>query len=735
MNINRQIEPSFPMRLNSHALLAPESFPLLPVDEPLSQLPEAFSLYWHVLLKRSSTILGIALSLAAIVAVFSYFMTPVYRATTRLEIEPETPLLQSQNDYQRVDADDGFIQTQIQILKGETLAWQTIQQLGLASKLIPSPQLLTKEEIEQHKLELIQAFQNHVYVELLPKTRMLSVSFESSDPQLSAQVANALANAYLDYNFRQKYDAIRRSGWMDQQVADLKNEVEKSQQALVTYERAHNIATTADKQTVEDQMLADVSRDLAASQSDLFQKQSLYQQVLANRGQMASLVHDDLLQKLEETLADLKQQYTQAKSQYGPNFPKAVRLQLEIDESQAQIEHEQNRMIDRIRNDYNAAHDRELLASAAVAHQKQEVETLHQALVQDNILQHEFETNQHLYQSMLERLKDATVSATLRSANIHLVDGALPPRLAIRPRKTFYTMSALSAGIILGIVVAFARDKLDSSIKNTEDAEALMVSPALGAIPIGRTSKFGQRRLAKKRNLDPFALTLLKKPNSPIAEAFRALATAVSLPPNPPKTLLITSSQNGEGKTVTALNLAQALSERKGPVLVMDCDLRKGGIARALGLPNDKGVSSVLSGEHQVSEALQPYDSRKNLWVLPSGPVSLYPSESLASQKMASLLEQMTARFVTVIIDSPPVLAVTDATILSLLADRVLLVAASGGTSRSGLVRARKILVNAGARILGLVVNKLDPRFQSYQNYGYRYYAGQNYSGPRAKAS
>ena len=715
-------------------MLAAESLPLLPLEEPWSE-PQDLSVYWHVLLKRRWTILVIAFSLTAIVSVVCSCMTPVYRAATRLEIEPETPLLQSLNDYQRVDADDGFMQTQIQILKGETLAWQTIQQLGLAPKLISVPaELLTKERIEKRKLELIQAFQNNVNVELLPKTRMLSVGFENSDPQLSAQVANALANTYLDYNFRQKYEAIRRSGWMEQQVAELKNDVQKSQQALVTYERAHNIATTADKQNVEEQMLADVSRDLAAAQSDRFQKESLYGQVLANRGKMASLVHDDLLQKLEETQADLKQQYTQAVSQYGPNFPKAVRLQLEITEGQGQIEHEQYRMIDRMRNDYNAAHDREKLASAAVAHQKGEVETLHQALVQDNILQHEFESNQQLYQSMLQRMKDATISATLRSTNIHLVDVALPPSRPIRPRKMSYTMSALSAGIILGIVGAFTRDKLDSSFKNAEEAEALMVSPALGAIPIERRLRFGRRTLARKRKHDPLALTMFKRPNSAVSEAFRALGTAVSLPPNPPKTLLITSSQNGEGKTVTALNLAQALAQRQGPVLVMDCDLRKGGIARALGLPNDKGVSSILSGEHQVLEALLPFDARNNLWVLPSGPVPLYPSESLASQKMVALLEQLKTRFVTVIIDSPPVLAVTDATILAILADRVLLVAASGGTSRAGLIRTRKILANAGARILGLVVNKLDPRFQSYQNYGYRYSANPNYSRHSKKA-
>jgi succinoglycan biosynthesis transport protein ExoP len=219
------------------------------------------------------------------------------------------------------------------------------------------------------------------------------------------------------------------------------------------------------------------------------------------------------------------------------------------------------------------------------------------------------------------------------------------------------------------------------------------------------------------------ALTVSKRPSSALSEAFRALGTAVMAPSDPPKTLLVTSANNGEGKTVTTLNLGQALARRKGPVLIMDCDLRRGGIAQNLGLPNDKGVSTVLSGEHDISDALQQYASQPNLWVLTCGPVPLYPAELLASSQMSQLLKTLCIRFVCVIIDSPPVLAVTDATILSTLTDGVLLVAACGSTPRAGLLRTRRILANAGARVLGLTVNKLDRRFQAYYDYKYTYTA------------
>jgi polysaccharide biosynthesis transport protein len=725
MSDGQHTEPSREAVLYSRLAAAREPLMLPTLEEGVwgSERNLPLAAYWYVLLKHRWTIFSVAFVLTAVVAIVSFVMTPIYKATAHLEIEPETP--GSANElYQKADADDIFLQTQIQVLKSENLAWQTIGQLGLAAKLGVIPrEKLTKEEIDKHKVQLIDAFENNLKIELLSKTRMLSVGFEGPEPQLAAQVATGLVNNYLDYNFRQKYEAIRRSGWMEQQLDELKANVEKSQQAVVTYEQQNQIVNSGEKQNVLEQMLGDLSRNLTNATSDRIEKESLYRQVLANRNQMASLVHDDLLEKLEEKLADLKEQHTQTVAQYGPNFPNAKRLQLQVDEAQAQIEREQSRVLDRMNRDFNAAHNRERLAETAVVHQKDDVGRLNQLLVRDNILRHEFDTNQQLYESLLQRLKDATVSAGLRSTNIHLVDSALPPRLPVRPRKLLNIAIAFWAGMILGVMVAFAQEALDSSIKTAEEAEALIVTPALGIIPFERISGFLQRAISKKSGADQLALTLTKRPNCSMSEAFRALGTAVCMPSNSTKTLLITSAQNGEGKTTTALNLAQALAQRKGPVLIMDCDLRKGGVAQALGIRNHTGLSNVLSGELDVSQVAQQYAPQPNLWVLTSGPVPFNPVRLLASQNMATLLDRLAESFEYVIIDSPPVLAVTDAAILSCLVDGVLLVAASGSTERGGLVRTRRILVGAGARILGIAVNKLDPRSPGYGNYAYSKYA------------
>ena len=227
---------------------------------------------------------------------------------------------------------------------------------------------------------------------------------------------------------------------------------------------------------------------MISARSERIRQESLYRQVLANRAHLASLVHDDLLEKLEEKSAELKQQYTQTVAQYGPNFPNAKRLQLQINESQDQIQQEQARIINRMSSDYKAAYNREKLAAAGVAAQKEEVGQMNQLLVRDNTLRNEFVTNQQLYDSLLQRLKDATISAALRSTNIHLVDSALLPNTPVRPRKLLNILAGFWAGLFLGVIGAFTQEALDSSIKTAEEAEDLILSPALAVIPFQRRS-------------------------------------------------------------------------------------------------------------------------------------------------------------------------------------------------------------------------------------------------------
>lgn len=700
--------------------------------------------YWHTLMKRRWTIVTIAIIVTTVVAIVSFKMQPIFKATARVQVESETPLIQSLEEiFQKGNADDTFVQTQIQVLKSENLAWQTIEEVRLTDSLI-KPKNLTKIPLEKRKVRLINAFKSKLTVELLPKTRMLAVNYEDPDPQLAARVATSLVNNYIDYSFREKYDATRQaSTWMEQQLDELKAKVEASQQSLVEYERQHQIVNTNDKGSVQEQMLSDLSHDLATAESDRLQKESVYREVEANRQQLAVIAHNELLQRLEEKSADLQDQYTETVAQYGPKFPKALRLKDEIEGIHSQIDVEQERVLARTRKEYTAAVTREKLASAAVAAQKEAVGAQNQLLVQHNILQREFEGNQQLYQSLMQRLKNATVSAGLQSTNIHLVDAALPPAAPVRPQKGLNIALGFLAGVVLGVMGAFAQEGLDHSIKTAEEVESLLMMPALAVIPLQRGGDSAKKLVAgtkwslkklenghvgskPKQNV---ALCTSQNPQSVLAEAYRALRTSIllSMSTSPPRLILVTSAAAGEGKTSTALNLAQSLAQGKGEVVIVDGDLRKGGVAKLLGLDNSKGVSTVLTGGDNLNDALQGSEIHPNLSVLPSGPAPPNPAELVGSERMAELCKELAVRFKHIVIDSPPVLVVTDATVMAGLVDGVVLIAESGKTHRAGLMRTRAILENAGAQILGVVLNKLDFSKEGYYGYGYGYYYYSHY--------
>ena len=680
--------------------------------------------YWNNLVKRRWTVVTVAFVVSTVVAMVNFRMPPVYEARVSVEVEGEAPEVQSiSNFYRGTPSDEAFLRTQVKVLESDNLAWQTIQQLGIDQSAEFSPPRGGKPVSPAIvQISLINAFRDHLRVEWVRNSRMLEVSFEARDPRLAAAVANALVSNYAEYNFRKRYDATRQaSGWMEQQLDELKAKVEKSQQAMVDYERQNAIVNINDKQSVEEQRLAQLSNDYTNAQNVRLDKESLFELASSNEAEAAVLMQSEVLGRLEEKYAELKAQLVDASGQYGPNYPKVVRLQDQVNEIQGFIERERKRIAGRVRNDYRAAMGREKLLAAALAREKEAVGRLNQVLIQHNLLKREFETTQQLYENLLQHLKDATVSAGLRATNIHVVDPALPPAAPIRPKKTQNIAMGLLGGLALGVMLALIADVLDNSVKSVEDIERLTGMPTLAVIPLAASDR--ARRAWRKgagekaaSSTTPVGLAVLKHPASPLAESYRALRTSVllSTPGHPPQVILITSSQPNEGKSCTCLNLALTLAQRGGRVVIIDGDLRKPGVASVLGLANGKGLSSILTGAHGLEEALQQLDALPGLWVLPGGPRPPNPADLLSSVSMKEVLAELRGRFDHVVIDSPPVLLVTDATILTPLVDGIMLVVESGMTVRGAIQRTHKILENAGGKVLGVVLNKLDARRNGY---------------------
>jgi capsular exopolysaccharide synthesis family protein len=629
-------------------------------------------------------------------------------------------------------ADDSFLATQVSILQSDDLVWETIQQLGMAGPGASTGQVVGIPAAM--KIGYIRAFQAHLHVRRERDARMLMVSFESSDPSLAATAVNTLIKNFTEYNIRTKYDASRQAtGWMEQRLDELKVKVEKSQQAMMDYERRNSIVAVSDKQTAAEMHLEDLSKDLTVAQTERLSKESLYKMVAANDAQVGFVQANSLLSGLEAKEVELKEQYSEISSRLGPTHPKALSIQDQLKDLQPLLARERRRAVENLRNQYLAAVQREAAIAGAVAEQKREVEKTNQLLIEHNMLKRDFDSNQQLYDSLLQRLKDANVSAGLQATNIHVIDRAVPPSAPIRPDKTRNIEFAMAAGFILGIALALTREALDNSIKSAQEIEKLTSLPTLAIVPIGASGVVHRRLMPDSRGVpilmpesrDVVELSVLNRPGAPISESFRALRTSVlmSSADGPPKVILVTSAQPREGKTSTSINLAFTLAQKGSRVMLVDCDLRRPGISKVLNLPNAKGVSGILTGAYEFDLNLfLRLQRQENLYVLPSGPCAPNPAELLCSAKMETLVKHLREKFDHVIIDSPPVLPVTDSTILSNLVDGVIMVVECEGTSRAALSRACRILQHASGKVLGTVFNKVDSNRDGY--YGYRYYHG-----------
>jgi len=739
------------VRVNSLPLDRP-GYPGYPVKDLDPSGPDLYSFgaWWDILRKRWGTVLAVAVINVALVTIVVFRMKPVYRATARMEVQAETPPLQTLNELNSPTSTDGaFLQTQVDLLQNNNLAWETIQELGLANRMpelgggLQGPAASSDRSILESQSSLIRGFKNHLHVELLGDSRLVEVSVDSVDPGLAAAVANALVRNYVESNFQSKYETTRQAtAWMEQQLNELKAKVQKSQQALVDYERENSVADVGDKENVVRERLSQLSTDLTAAQVERANKQSVYDSMQNSKAEANGLANDLLLEQLDSKSAELHTEYAATTAQYGPNYYKVKELRNQINEVEALVAQERKRVVDRIGGDYRTALRREELLSQQVAIQKKEVEKLNQLLIQYTLLKGEFETNQQLYNELLKRLKDATVSVSLRATNVRLADEALIPTTPIRPNKRVDMAAALLVGLILGVALAFVQASLDRSVKTADDIEAGIGVPTLAVIPLGTktNSRYGRyflRESQKPAGNGNQALALLNAPGSEMAESFRVLRTSILLSgAPPPQVVLVTSAHPSEGKSFASVNLALALAQRGDRVALVDGDLRKPSVMKTLGMPEGKacGLSTVLTGGHDLEESLQVFAAAPNLWLLPPGPIPPNPADLVSSPAMESLLRQLRGRFQHIVLDSPPLLLVTDGILLSTLADGVVLVVESGGTSRGALHRVRRLLDRSGANILGAVLNKIDAGEDGYPSSGAGYY-GYYYSRERSTST
>jgi succinoglycan biosynthesis transport protein ExoP len=722
----------------------------LPAWELSPREPHLYD-YLLILRKHQWLILSFLLAVVTIVAIATFRMQPVYIATARIEMDRENANIlpfQGSDSYDFMMDLENYIETQSKILTSETLALQTIRNSGLSARPEfsspdgPSEAIASGSLANQKRPPELAGFLGSLSVKRVPNSRLMDVSFESTDPQLAARIVNAHIATYIEQNFRSRYDATTRATtWLTDQLEELKIKVQKAEDARIAYERQNQIWTIDDKQNITTQRLSDVNKQLTDAQSERMKKESLYQfaksgnldavpQVQSNSGLV------DLLKKR----TDASSQYNDALSQYGPNFPKVQRLQAQLKELDDSVEKEKQKILAVLESDYREVRQRETLLTQALDVQKAEANQMAEKLVEYNILKREAEANKTLYDGLMTKFKETAISQSLRSSNIRVVDPAMIPSTPARPAKTRNVTLAFLVGLVGGIGLALLREYLDNTVKTPDDVETLARLPSLAVVP----QFAGSNGTAKKqRLLQGFAANGHEKrielvaqhlPKSQMSEAFRALRTSILLSQadHPPQVILVTSALPREGKTTAAANLAVTLAQLGDRTVLVDADLRKPGVGRLLNLGSGKyaGLSSYLAGVSSLDLVTVPHPTIPNLAAIPTGPLPPNPADLLSSHKLADAIAELRTKYKFIVIDSPPVMAATDAVILSVQTDGVLLVVRSGETPKEAFTRTRDLLSSVKCRILGVVLNAVDSSAPDYY-YSYRYYPYSYGYGPQ----
>ncbi|HKO04556.1 MAG TPA: polysaccharide biosynthesis tyrosine autokinase [Candidatus Acidoferrales bacterium] len=689
----------------------------------------------RILHKHRLMILAVVSVMVMVVGVVTYRIKPVFEAAARIEINGETPDLSNLRElFLQMPTTDDYVQTQVRILQSDDLAMQTVRAL----RLYEDPQFAVRPAgsnanapfTSTEELRLIEAFHSHLSVTVVRSSRLVEAKFESTSPKLAADAVNTLADLYVENNFRKKYEsAMQASDWMAGQLRELKVKMEQSHEALVKYERDNQIFALDQGQNVTVSKLGDLNRSLTEAESDRMAKESQYELVKTHRlDDLAGVMQNSLLQDLQRQRSQVTNSLAEARATLGPKHPKVLQYERQLQDLESQMEAQMKVAAGRIESDYQAAMNREQLLRRAFEQQKNEANAFNSKLVEYSLLRRDYETNQQLYEGLLQRLKEAGIASGLRSSNIHVVDRARPPINPVRPRKSLNLMLSLIVGLALGCALALFNEYLDNSVKIPEDVEQLVNLPVLGIIPaVSSVMSYASRHKPPKAAVTAGTgseLATVAQPQSVVSEAYRALRTSILLSTSrhAPQLILISSGQPREGKTTTALNLAITLAQRGDRVVLIDTDLRRPRIHRSFQLSNDRGLSTYLTSQATPEELARPVRQVPNLFVITSGPTPPNPAELLSSEPLEALFAELRRHFDFIVLDSPPAISVADSMILAAHADGVMLVVHGGVTTRETLKHTTKLMNSVNARILGIVLNNVDVRSVDYKYYYMNYY-------------
>ena len=731
---------------------APQSQPVPERRLPVPSSGEQVTLLevWRLLSKQRFVILAVTILSVAGAAWHAFRTKPLYESVGRIEIQPQqTPNIGIQQviEQSQAGAESNALQTQVRILQSDTVLFQTGQSLNLldsvraataTNKNEKKPASLA-EVTPSERRAVIGFIRSRLKVSVLNGTNIVEIHYQDGDPRNAAAVVNRIVETYSDDDLRSRYDRTTHvSDWLQRQLENLQSEAKDAQQQLADYQKAHNIVGTDENSNLTVQTLSQLSSSVDSAEADRIMKESRLRDFDSMSPDLVSLMGDNpSLAALRSQLETLESQQAQLSTRLGPKHPKIIELQTQINNVQAQIDSEVDLARKQVRDEYEGALNAEQSLRKRLGAQEDAAYKLNEGVAQYAILRNQAELTRDLYDTLQMRLKEATVMAGLSATKITVVDVAQVPDLPVGPRKALILSMGLFGGLLGGCVLAFLIESIDDRLQTSDEVESVAMLPSLAAIPHFRSEAELQRRRNGRRTIEGDfntsglspQLVAVRDHKSTSAEAYRNLRSALLLSSidNPPRTIVITSAFPGEGKTTTAINIAIVLAQRGERVLLIDADLRLGKLARVFGLVGlNTGLSTVLAQPGIYREFPVPLPELPSLHVLPTGPRPPNPAEMLSSARMGEQLRKWSQEYDRIVLDTSPLLAVSDTQSMAVFADAVVLVTRAGMTRKRALLRARDMLLRINAPIAGVVVNDVDQRLENfytyhYGAYGYRY--------------
>lgn len=752
---------------------------------PAASEPSQIRDYLFVVLKRKWLILSLCLVVTSLVAVQMFRQPSIYEASTTIRIEQrQKNILQARDFVLNAQPDPNFWGTQVKLLQSPALARQVALSLDLQhnptffgsqaqggiftairrmvsndkkATAPPKPpkglsvvgeSRLKEDPLSPEELSALEPYEDAIIggeqVEGVVGTNLFVIKYQHSDPEMAQKVANTIAEVFRANNIeRVTENSSEAEDILMREIAGLQEKIRHDTESLFNYAREKNLPPTAEPAlNVEAQRLSDLSKQVLEAENDRKEAQAVYLSAKATKDifSIPEVQKSARITALQERISELKEKKATLEVTYTKEWPEVKKLEVAIERLEGELQKAANDAIVGLQKQYEAAQAHE--NSVRDRYMEQRSTTNQQT--RDQIEMTEFtqrlETNKQYLNTLLQKQRELQIAQGDRGNEVSIENYSRVPRAPVGPPRLRNVMIAFVLSLVAGIGLAFLLDFLDDTVKSLDDVDRYIHLPALAMIPASR----GGARLkglpqANAAPSESTALAMVDDVRSPIAESYRHLRTSLLLSSagQPPKTILVTSSQPSEGKTTTAINTAYMLAQTGAEVLIIDCDLRRPRLHAQFEVPNSKGLTTWLSGERVLENLLQTCPRTPNLKILTSGPVPPNPAELLGSEEMRRLLGLLSERFAHIIIDSPPAISFTDASILSTMVDGVMLVVHGGRSSRAVVRRAKQQLLDVGAHIFGVVLNNVKLETQDYYYSGYysNYYSTETDGGRDASAS